>query len=236
MGPRVVEDTEGIRFFLWWRRRGKGERRFRQTGGSRTAPTVRPGDGSPRSRGHGRGFVFFCGGNEGVRASGGSGRRAVREPPLRCDREMGPRIREDTEGGVDGAEEVVEGPPWGSFAICEHLFHDRKCNRDCRLMARRSCHNGGIGSTPIPSASSGQALAFPHQRGKGFEGGEILRLRCAVLGIIWGERGGERWVPAFARTRRGSGRPQGSPLRGAGRRGVKGCFLSLGGSDLILLV
>ena len=25
-------------------------------------------------------------------------------------RKMGPRIREDTEGGVDGAEEVVEGP------------------------------------------------------------------------------------------------------------------------------
>ena len=197
MGPRIRGDKSRDysfgrdSFFLWWKRRGKGERRFRQTGGSRTAPTVRPGDGSPHPRGHG----------EGVRRRGG-GRRSI---------------------------------PWGSFAICEHLFHGRKDNRGCRLVARRSCHNGGIGSTPIPSASSGQALAFPHQRGKGFEGGEILRLRCAVLGIIWGERGGERWVPASARTRRGSGRPQGSPLRGAGRRGVKGCFLSLGGSDLILL-
>ena len=73
---------------------------------------------------------------------------------------MGPRIREETGGGDR------RRAPWSFFAICGHLFHRGKGNRGWGWWTSGSCHNGAIGSTPIPSTSSGQALTFPHQGGR----------------------------------------------------------------------
>ena len=104
------------------------------------------------------GFVFFCGGTEWWFA---------------LERKMGPRIHGDTGGRVDGAEEGVGGSLGGFLAIYVHMFHDRKGNRDCRLMARRSCHKWGGG-----------------WRGLVCSGDEILRLRCASLRMTCGGRCG----------------------------------------------
>ena len=104
-------------------------------------------------------------------------------------RRMGPRIRGDTEGGVDGAEEVVEGPlgvPSQYASIC--------------------FMTGSV--TGIVGLWQGEVVTSEEV---GWQGLCVFRRRDSSTPLrfaqndmwVMGEGGRKEWVPAFARTRKG---------------------------------
>ena len=101
------------------------------------------------------------------------------------------------------------------------MFHRRKDNRDCRLVARRSCHKWGGGlarvgvfrrrdsSNPLRFAQNDMWGALPSLR---MTGGLALEMTFGWRRAVREPPlRGDKMGPAFARTREG-----GFPYRGEG--------------------
>ena len=205
MGPRIREDTGGGTGDGWGRRFGVRERgwvpasaRTRTVGGRATARDVASGygrgDGSPHPRGHGWG--------DGRRL--GTSLRGTGEG-------VGPRIREDTDGGG-------MGDGWGRrFGVRERGWVPASARKptvgDGRWPGtalrdkgegmgphiREETDGGGRATAGDVASGYGRGGGSPHPRGN----------RRWGTGDGWGRRFGVRergWVPASARTRTVGGR------------------------------